>query len=191
MGKFTDSFRKYTPREIKDWFFGKIRGLTRVGVQYVPNKYLSPSLLRDKLTDDLKRRRTDAVLGKMYFYRYDPKWKDKLDVYDTFPLVFPIEPYDNGFLGLNLHYLSVPLRARFLDEIHDYATAKHYTTDTKIKLTYELMKSSQSLSPLGMPCVHRYLFGHVRSAFIEVPATEWDKAYQLPVESFVIKRKKP
>ena len=29
-------------------------------------------------------------LGKMYFYSYNPKWKDKLPWYDTFPLVFPI-----------------------------------------------------------------------------------------------------
>ena len=45
-----------------------------------------------------------TILGKMYFYSYNPKWKDKLPWYDTFPLVFPIERYSDGFLGLNFHY---------------------------------------------------------------------------------------
>ena len=36
-----------------------------------------------------------SMLGNMYFYSYNPKWKDKLPWYDTFPLVFPIEEYNN------------------------------------------------------------------------------------------------
>ena len=47
--------------------------------------------------------------GRMSMFIYDPKLKDKLPYYDTFPLVLPIETYSNGFLGINLHYLSVPM----------------------------------------------------------------------------------
>ena len=38
-----------------------------------------------------------SVLGKMYFYSYNPKWKNELPWYDTFPLVFPIEKYSDDF----------------------------------------------------------------------------------------------
>jgi hypothetical protein len=37
------------------------------------------------------------------------------------------------------------------------------------------------------PAVKRYLYGHVRSRFIEIPATEWDKAAQLSLELFIRK----
>ena len=38
---------------------------------------------------------------------------------------------------------------------------------------------------MAKPCIKRYLFGHVRSKFIEIPASEWDMAIFMPVESFV------
>ena len=62
-----------------------------------------------------------SVLGKMYFYSYDPKWKNDLPWYDTFPLVFPIEKYNNGFLGLNFHYLAPKDRAILMDQLKAFA----------------------------------------------------------------------
>ena len=54
-------------------------------------------------------------IGRLNMFVYDPKYKNKLPYYDTFPLVLPIERYDNGFLGINFHYLPYALRARLLD----------------------------------------------------------------------------
>ena len=46
---------------------------------------------------------------------YSPKLRNKLPYYDTFPLVLPLKNYNNGFLGLNFHYLPYALRLRLLD----------------------------------------------------------------------------
>ena len=53
-------------------------------------------------------------IGGMYLFSYNPKTKAKLPYYDRFPLAIPIEPYSNGFLGLNLHYLKPQYRVVIL-----------------------------------------------------------------------------
>ena len=76
--------------ESKDWFIGKAR---------------SAQGYRKNIINNQERSRDGTVMGKMYFFYYDPKGKKTLATYDRFPLVFPIERYSDGFLGLNLHYL--------------------------------------------------------------------------------------
>ena len=40
----------------------------------------------------LKRQPDDNImLGKMFFYKYDPKFAKKLPYWDMYPLVFPFE----------------------------------------------------------------------------------------------------
>jgi hypothetical protein len=75
-------------------------------------KDLSPS--PSNLMKDSERIRDKSMIGRMYFYFYDPKTKDSLPYYDRFPLVIPIERYSDGFLGLNLHYIHPKQRIIFL-----------------------------------------------------------------------------
>ena len=133
-------------------------------------------------------QRGNTVVGKMFFFKYDPKWKAVLPVYDIYPLIFPIEMYPDGFLGLNLHYLSADERQLFLDRLKKYATATNITDKTRLRLSYELVSGTARLAGLSRPCVKRYLYNHVRSKFIEIPATEWDRAVNLPTEQFVYKK---
>ena len=124
-----------------------------------------------------------SVLGKMYFYSYDPKHKDKLPWYDTFPLVFPIERYNDGFLGLNFHYLAPKDRAILMDQLKMYATNKKYYETTKLKLTYNMLKGFTKIKR-AKPTVHRYLTSKIKSKFVLVNADEWEVALFLPVERF-------
>ena len=55
--------------------------------------------------------------GLLNMFFYDPKMKKKLPYYDRFPLILPIEQYSDGFLGINFHYLSMPIRIRLLDRV--------------------------------------------------------------------------
>lgn len=144
--------------------------------------------VRQKLLKAEASQRNTTVIGKMFLFKYDPKWKEILPIYDTYPLVFPIERYNDGFLGLNLHYLSVPDRQAFLDKLMGYATAKNLTERSRLRLSYDLIASTKKLSSDARPMIKRYLFTHVRSKFIEIPATEWDRAAILPIELFVSKR---
>ena len=130
-----------------------------------------------------------SLLGKMYFYSYNPKWKDKLPWYDTFPLVFPIEEYNNGFLGLNFHYLRPKDRAILLDQLKVFANNKKYDETTKLRLTYNMLKGFSKIKR-AKPTVHRYLSSKVNSKFVLVNADEWEVALFLPVERFKKANKK-
>ena len=65
----------------------------------------------------------------MYFY--DPKTKDTLPYYDRFPLTIMVGPAPKGFYGLNLHYLPLDIRARFLDSLLDTINNKRYDETTQ------------------------------------------------------------
>lgn len=163
---------KERDEQARAWFYGKAR--TAAGY-------------RKKIINNQERGRDSTVIGKMYFFIYDPKWKDILPVYDKFPLVFPIERYSDGFLGLNLHYLSQSERAALLGRLMQYRTAKNMTEKSRLRLSYDLISSTKRLASLSRPCIKRYLFDHVRSKFIEITPDEWDQAINLPVQFFVTK----
>ena len=117
--------------------------------------------------------------GRLNLFFYDPKTKDKLPYYDTFPLSIIIGPAEGGFKGLNLHYLPPALRAKFLDSLLDLASNKTYDEDTKFNIRYSMLQKSTKFKYFK-PCVKHYLSGHVRSRFSTVPATEWEIATFLP-----------
>ena len=139
---------------------------------------------KQALMSDRNRLKNNAIIGKMYFYFYDPKTKDKLPYYDRFPLVLPIEQYNDGFLGLNLHYIHPKQRIILLDKLSEFANNDKFDKTTKLRLSYDLLAASSRLFE-HQPCIKRYLFSHIESRFLEISADEWDIAALLPMESFV------
>lgn len=160
-----------TPRsnQARAWLQSKIKELK-------PDR---TSLMRDR--DKLKEK---SVIGKMYFYFYDPKTKDTMRYYDRFPLVIPIEPYRDGFLGLNLHYIHPKYRMTLLDKLSVTASNDDYDEKTKLRLNYKYLANASRIFE-ATPCIKRYLYGQIQSRFLEIPADEWDIAALLPMESFV------
>ena len=142
---------------------------------------LKPS--RQTLLNDKGRMRDTTIIGRMYFYFYDPKTKESLPYYDRFPLVIPIEQYRDGFLGLNLHYIHPKQRILLLDELSEFANNSKYDASTKLRLSYDLLKRTGAIYQ-ATPCIKRYLFTHVESRFLEITADEWDLACLLPLENF-------
>lgn len=122
-------------------------------------------------------------IGQMMLFNYDPKLKRTLPYYDTFPLVFPIEPRENGFLGLNMHYLPLRQRAMLMDALYSLKTDNRYDQDTALKLSYQLLKRSARYK-LFKPCVKHYLNSHIKSRRIKIDPVEWDIALFLPLQRF-------
>jgi hypothetical protein len=143
---------------------------------------LNPS--RSALMRDREKLRNKTMIGRMYFYFYDPKHKDTLPYYDRFPLVLPVERYPDGFLGLNLHYIHPKQRIILLDKLSDFATNSKYDETTRLRLTYATLASATKAFE-ATPCIKRYLFNHVESRFLEITADKWDIAALLPFEYFV------
>ena len=160
-----------TPRtnKAREWLRAKI-------------KDLNPT--RQALMADRTRLKDRSIIGRMYFFLYDPKMKESLPYYDRFPLVIPIERYPDGFLGLNLHYIHPKQRIILLDKLSSYRNNSAYDETTKLRLSYDLLKRAAKAFEMN-PCIKRYLANHVQSRFIEINADEWDIAALLPVEQFV------
>ena len=144
-------------------------------------KNLKPS--QQAIMSDRQRSKDKTIVGRMYFFYYDPKLKDSLPYYDRFPLVIPIERYSDGFLGLNLHYIHPKQRIILLDKLSEFANNDKYDKTTKLRLSYELLSRASKIYEIA-PCIKRYLFNHIESRFLEIEASEWDIAALLPAEQF-------
>ena len=134
----------------------------------------SANLIRDG------KRTSKPTFGILNMFVYDPKLKDKLPYYDTFPLVLPIEEYNNGFLGINLHYLSMPMRLRLLDRLVDYSNNNKFDESTKLNVDYSRLKKIDLIKP----CLKRYLASNIKTQFRKVEADEFMVATLLPVQRF-------
>ena len=148
-----------------EWYKDKIREF---------GKPSAMDLIRDG------KRNNKPFYGKLNMFFYDPKWKKKLPYYDTFPLVLPIERYNDGFLGINMHYLPIPLRIRLLDRLGDFSNNTKFDESTKLIVNYKKLAKIKYLKPT----LHRYLAGHTKSQFRRIDADEFTIATLLPVHKF-------
>lgn len=123
-------------------------------------------------------------LGHMYMFLYDPKHKDTLPFYDRFPLIFPINKAKGGFLGINMHYLPLQLRAKLMDSLYDNVTNERFDETTRLRLTYNTLNAATKFKEFK-PTVKHYLADHVRSRLVYINPTEWDIALFLPTARFV------
>lgn len=149
-----------TPRTKQsiEWFRNKAREMFRG--RTVGNRQ---KIMQDEALELKNRPITKAgILGNMYMYFYDPKFKKELPYYDGFPLIIMMGPAPGGFYGLNLHYLPPTVRARLLDVL--------------------LGNSNKGIPQKYVaPAMKRYLFKHVKSRFALVDKPEWEIATFLPM----------
>ena len=174
--------KEYTKDELAKWFEEKALSV-KTGT--ARNKLLSA----DERYADINNQ----FVGNMYFFRYDPKYKATLPVYDKYPLAIVIERYTDGFLGLNMHYLTKGQRKNAVVLMNDfYAKKKPFsgTTTGKGLTNWELLMNAAggTLGTLANKSVHRYLYTHVRSQFIRINKDEYEKAVQLPIDEWVYRR---
>ena len=126
------------------------------------------------------KRNTRPFFGRLNMFIYDPKFKKTLPYYDTFPLVLPLENYTDGFLGINMHYLPIPLRIKLLDRLVDFSNDTNFDAGTALIVEYQKVKKIR----LVKPTIHKYLAGQVKSQFRRIDADEFMIATLLPVQRF-------
>lgn len=122
-------------------------------------------------------------IGNMYQFMYDPKHKATLPYYDRLPLIFPINKAKGGFLGINFHYLPLPLRAKLMDALYDTVSNDRYDETTKLKISYGILNGAASYKEFK-PTVKHYLSSQIRSRLIYINPSEWDIALFLPTARF-------
>jgi len=138
---------------------------------------------RGILKDPNMVKKNRPRVGSMYMYFYDPKTRETLPYYDTFPLVVMVEPAPGGFYGINLHYLPPVLRAKMLDGLLQITNNKKYDESTRMRLSYDLLKGSSKLRYFA-PCFKRYLYSQIEASPVMVDAADWEIAVFLPTEQF-------
>lgn len=178
---YTKVFEKYQydiriARRSWAWFQGEAR---KIGTNSLVK---AGPLINTKA--ELNRQASGIIPGEMYLFRYDAKHKDTLPYWDMFPLIFPFRKLEDGFLGLNMHYLHYRLRVILLDRLMDFKTNTKLNEHTKLKFAWETIVGL-SRYELVKPTVHRYLTNHVKSPLKKIEAENWVTALMLPVEGFV------
>lgn len=179
--------RNIDQKEKLDWYQNNMENLTDIDRNRIMNS-ADPFKIFDKqdLMKSIGKDGVQTALGKMYMFMYDAKYKDILPYFDMFPLVFPIEFYSNGFLGINLHYLPPILRAGLMNSLYDLANNKSYTSTMKLNISYNILKNAGDRFAGFKECVKRYRTDRMRSNFHYVNPADWDKALLLPLQQWHI-----
>ena len=139
-----------------NWYKKKVADLS--------NRISAARLMRD---NKLKKA---PSFNKLHFFRYDPKLKATLPYYDTFPLVMPIQSAPGGFLGINFHYLPIPLRMKLLE-----------TLDKRgFRGDYRKLKNIREVKPT----IKHYLRRQFVSGFLELEEDDYAPAIFMPVAQF-------
>ena len=125
--------------------------------------------------------------GRMYTFFYNPKTKDKLPYYDRFPVILLLEANQNGFSGLNLHYIPPRYRVKLLNELYDFIVTDDEEDDenmkTRIRVTYDILQTTAKMK-FFRPCYKRYLTSHIEGRALEIIPEYWDIMAMLPVGRF-------
>lgn len=157
-------------RNAKNWLLTRIKTLNAKGSDRL--KIISEGTQKNR-----------TIIGRFYLFFYDAKLKDELPYWDKFPMVIPIQRYSDGFLGLNLHYITPRDRLILLKQLERFQTGSLGDEKTRLKLSYPILKATAN-AYRATPCIKRYLVGHIRSRVVEIPATEWQIAAALPLQQF-------
>lgn len=161
-----------TPDKSYRWYADMIR---KVGV----GTYSPARVMRSDIGEFVSS--VDA--GSMYLFAYDPK-TEGLPYYDTYPLVIPFRKLNNGFVGLNMHYLPPMLRGKLLGRMLEHTNNKNITETTRFRLQWSLLDNA-SRFPGVNACVKRYLYSQVQSRVFRINPQDWKKSIMLPIENFV------
>lgn len=181
ISKLTDLANQHTAlnlkilsRESVDWLKENVR------------KLRNARTIANGIVQEPGRPTARLTKGKLFFFKYNPKHAETLPYYDIFPLVIVLEQYTGesaGFLGLNLHYLPIKMRAAFLDQLLSVATFDKDGDVKKLRISYEILNTMKRFRAFE-PCLKRYLYTHMDSALLQILPHEWETAVFLPVEQF-------
>jgi hypothetical protein len=104
--------------------------------------------IKSKSKNEAKITRTRFQPGKIYVFKYFPKYEKELPWFDQNPVVLAIEQVNNNDLGINLNLLPVPYKERLLDELFtrmnikvDKESGINVLKEKPLRITYEGIKA--------------------------------------------------
>mgnify|MGYP001235907202 CR=1 FL=1 len=144
---------------------------------------------RSILTSEQENLTNKIKLGYLYLFFYEPKYKSNLKYFDKYPLTIPIELKENGFTGLNLHYISPTQRLVLIENLRPLIMNENVSNRQRLRISHRILQSSRRYK-YYKPCVKNYLYNNCKSLFLKIQAEDWQTALMLPTERFIKKNKK-
>ena len=84
--------------------------------------------------------------------------------------MLPIQKAPGGFLGINFHYLPIPLRMKLFELLDN----------KRFRGSYRSLKNLKYVKPT----LHHYLRNHLASGFLRLEEDEFAPAIFMPVQNF-------
>lgn len=153
-------------------------------------------MLRDAAVDDklddprelasVVRSNHRPYPGGLFQYAYKAKWAKQLPYWDAFPLVIVLNLYEDGFLGLNLHYLPPKARAKMFDKLMGFAKDKKtggHGTRRYIAVSYRFLSGLKNVAGFDF-MLKRYLYSQFRSRVFRIHPDNWENVVYLPTQDF-------
>jgi len=170
-------------RESLDWFRKRVSK---------DLKYQRSRLLKDHGDYRLRSGRENRTLvGRLMYFEYaaEEAGDRELGVYDRFPMVFVFnvsKSKDGHKLihAINMHYLVPRERAIVYLKLMKLLTRKGWTNATKLKASWELLKSVADHHLLKR-AVHSYRVDRLASRMVEIHAADWEIATFLRLEQWI------
>lgn len=128
------------------------------------------------LIEVLKREMPESSRAEQYplpfyMYSYNAKHKERLPIWDRFPIIMYLGAIPNGFEGINIHYIPQEARMTLLNEIinildNDGDHGEAISLVTEVGIQYKGYK--------------KYLNSYVLTAKRPIPRDEWEEAFKTP-----------
>jgi hypothetical protein len=163
-------YQQYS-RDALKWFTSKINNLR------------NPRALALQIKKETNRNTQRFVLGGLYYFYYNAKTASDLPYWDAFPLVIPVQRYGDGFLGINLHYLPINVRAGFMHKLMSTAKFDDNEDPVRVRISYDILAATSKYKEFK-PCLKKYLYSQIASKILKVQPNEWQTAVFLPTHQF-------
>ena len=137
-------------------------------------------------------RENRTLIGRLYYFEYNAEEAGDRDlgVYDRFPMVFvfnaSLSKQNKKLLhAINMHYLTPRERMIVYLKLMRLRNKKGWTNATKLKASWELLKSVADHNLLKR-AVHSYRVDRiVNHRMVEIHATDWEIATFLRIEQWI------
>lgn len=119
-------------------------------------RYVLENYSRQEMTDYFR----ELSVGNVILFNYALKYPQRMKYFDVFPLIIVVGFWEEGFYGVNIHYMRKRIRTLFFKNLK------------KGKLIYPSY------------CFHKYLYGGCSNIFLKLKEEDYIKVASFPLESF-------
>jgi len=163
----------------RDRYLSEVKGgglnIVSKQAKYFKDKYLKETYATNSIRE--------LKIGQIYTYRYDPKYKDVLDYYDTNPLTLVYNAWYSKsgtflYTGINLHFLPVEVKLQVIELYWKYFYRFGGTKLAKVlpytysKFFKTILKQMNKIDYVF--AIRTYIVDRITTP-IEVPETDWGK----------------